>query len=714
MSTDKIFSTLHQQSKQHNHRQLVVVAGDRDWGQACISTYIQDMQVTRIGESGNNAWLHPSQVVTLLGSETSCIVFDAYDSFDVNAFGAISGTLTGGGLLFLLIPDLDNWPSSQPAMTGFLKRLTNMIVNGKQVSLFQQGKEPRLSVPGIKANATQVYAQDLYKTQDQKTTVNTIVKMAKCTTPYPVVVTAARGRGKSAALGIAAAQLMSAGISRIIITAPRFEVSKVFFQHLKENLNNAKQHRGCVSTSASRCQFAPPDKLFQNQNGLNPELPSGSSTLLLVDEAAAIPAFILQRLLHNYPAIVFATTTHGYEGSGQGFFIRFQQTLDHHNANWVTQTLQTPIRWADNDPLENFTNGCLLLDAVPATIQKTKIPTNKKLQLQQLYFAEINRDKLVSDEQQLTEIAGLLKQAHYRTRPSDMVQLLDAPKTSLIACYYQKHVIAIMWYVSEGKLSKELTHQVYCGKRRPDGHLIPQSLAHHAGIEDAAILSYSRIVRIVVHPEFHRMGIGSQLLRKHINTSATDIVGASFGATPELLKFWQTNGFVPARLGLKRNASSGTNSLIMLRPVNEHGSKMVALLNHRFSTQITDYLKLIQPALDHSLAQQLRGSDLPQDENSNMSDSDWKDTDSFIQGHRGLELNIYALKKLVLISQTNGEFFTVLSNQQQSLLNDKLKKMQVNQTICSAFGFTGKQELDNAVKAAITLLACNRNHSKLA
>ncbi len=711
------FNKLEKHCKQHNHRQLVVIAGEVGWGENRLETFIQhtldaDKQITRVSTAAKNHYIHPSLATTKLGSETYCIIFDAHGSFDSNAFAAISGTLRGGGLFFLLSPDLKDWPAIQPSCKRFIQRLIRFIHADKSVCLIQQNKEPGLPVlfkHQLKsAVISSTHCDAITKTPDQQAAVDTIIKMAENRTPYPVVITADRGRGKSAALGIAAAKLMSSGIQRIIITAPGFEVSKVFFQHLVNNCSSAKQHRGGVTTATSHCKFTPPDKLF-----LNPE----RADLVLVDEAAAIPAFILQRLLQHYPAIVFSTTTHGYEGSGQGFFIRFQQALDIHNPDWKKIVLETPIRWADNDPLENFTNSCLLLNTSPANI-----PPPQKLQLKQLNFTRIDLNTLAKDEQQLSEISGLLKHAHYRTRPSDMGQLLDAPESGLISCLYRQHIIAVIWFISEGGLSEDLAHEVYRGKRRPAGHLIPLSLTHHAGVEKAACLKYSRIVRIAVHPDFRRAGIGSRLLRKLKDSASctlqTDIVGTSFGVTPELLKFWQSNDFVPARLGLKRNASSGTHSMIMLQPINSVGRKMTALLNKRFRAQVADTLELLQagidPGISKTLTQPLQDAKSPDSElinskicnglASHITREDQKDVQSFIKGYRGLELNISVLKKLIKTSQNNGIFADRLNNEQQKLLGDKLIKMRSNKILCNNFGFTGKQQLDSAVKNAVAIL----------
>ena len=85
------------------------------------------------------------------------------------------------------------------------------------------------------------------------------------------------------------------------------------------------------------------------------------SHLVLVDAAATISVPLLVDLLLNSPRILFATTVHGYEGTGRGFAIRFRDELDAHRPAWREVRLTEPIRWADGDPIEDFIGRALVL-----------------------------------------------------------------------------------------------------------------------------------------------------------------------------------------------------------------------------------------------------------------------------------------------------------------------------------------------------------------
>ena len=143
----------------------------------------------------------------------------------------------------------------------------------------------------------------------------------------PVVLTSDRGRGKSAAFGIAAAQLIQAGREHILVTGPRMRAAQAVLDHARSLLPR-ERHQAIG--------FRAPDELLRD---------SPHADVLLVDEAAAIPAPLLEGLLKRYSRIAFATTVHGYEGTGRGFAVRFNRSLDRYSNSWKQLTLAAPIRW---------------------------------------------------------------------------------------------------------------------------------------------------------------------------------------------------------------------------------------------------------------------------------------------------------------------------------------------------------------------------------
>lgn len=476
----------------------------------------------------------------LLGQETDVIVFDAHSGFDVNAFAAASGTLRGGGTLFLLTPPLNVWAAFpdpdyrrfipypyQPAdVEGrFLRRFVGLLACRSDFS-------PATADLGLKPDL-------------QADAVITILQ-----TEVPVVLTADRGRGKSAALGMAASLLIAEG-QRVVLTAPARATVEAVFKHAE-----------------NPPVFFAPDDLLQT-------LPDAD--VLMVDEAAAIPVPLLLTMLKQYPRCVFSTTLHGYEGSGRGFALRFQKQLEIHAPGWKSIRLYQPIRWAENDPLEHFINRALLLDVDIAPCPPCGGSSEYRL---------LDRDELVQNEFLLRQLFGLLVTAHYQTRPSDLRQMLDAPDISIHVLEQSGEILAVALLSREGGLDAELVAAIHAGKRRPHGHPVPQTLTFHAGIAGAAQLICERVMRIAVHPRLQGQGLGSQLLEylvKYAERSGADYIGVSYAMTPELLSFWERAGFVLMRVGHRRDTASGSYSAVQIRGLTAAGK---ALAN-QFTVQFT-------------------------------------------------------------------------------------------------------------------------------
>lgn len=479
---------------------------------------------------------------TLLGQDTDIIVFDAHSGFDVNAFAAVSGTLRGGGTLYLLTPPLDEWADfPDPDYRRFIPYpyLPHEVRGrflGRFLGMLKTLTPPPLpEVEGLREETpcspfTSGRGGWGVRVQ-QQVAVETILQA-----DAPVVLTADRGRGKSAALGMAASQLQAAG-KRVLLTAPSRATVESVFKHAE-----------------LPPLFFAPDDLLQT-------LPEGD--VLLVDEAAAIPVPLLLKMLQHYPRCVFSTTLHGYEGSGRGFALRFQKALDTLAPGWQAVRLQPPMRWAENDPLERFINQALLLDAdVGEDVCNTP--------LRPLY-RQLNRDELAQNEPLLRQIFGLLITAHYQTRPSDLRQLLDAPDISIHVLEQQGTLVAVALLSREGGLDAQLTAAIHAGTRRPHGHPVPQTLTFHAQLAGAAELVCERVMRIAVHPLLQNQGLGAHLLEHLLGFAAqqgADYLGVSYAMTPELLRFWERAGFVVARIGFRQDAASGSRSVVQVKALS--------------------------------------------------------------------------------------------------------------------------------------------------
>ena len=76
---------------------------------------------------------------------------------------------------------------------------------------------------------------------------------------------------------------------------------------------------------------------------------------------------------------------------------------------------------------------------------------------------------------------GLLLLAHYQTTPSDLRSLLDAPDLALLTLWENEALSGVVLLVREGGLAPDLAEQIWLGRRRPRGQLLPQTLLTHAG-----------------------------------------------------------------------------------------------------------------------------------------------------------------------------------------------------------------------------------------
>lgn len=538
--------------------------------------------------------LSPRKARTRLGAEHQLVVFDAnVIGFDPEALGALAGTLAAGGLLVLITPpgwgeapDPDyarftDYPLHWTDLSAnYLARLVRKLQGADQVVHWAAGQMPRLpSLP--KAEAQGVTADDKdCLSADQACAVRELVGLRR---RRPLVITADRGRGKSAALGIACARLLVHKTHRVVLTAPRLSAIESVFERVAalcpDGYRVSAGH--FMLAQGSELIFLPPDVLTEQ---VNAQQQGGDGSYLMVDEAAAIPAALLGQWLSAFPRIAFATTVHGYEGSGRGFALRFRTTLERLTPQWKGLTLETPIRWGAGDPLEALVNQLLLLKA-PLPIAQPQSST--------IATAEVDRRWLGQQEAVLEKLFGLLVQSHYRTSPNDLRQLLDGPGTALRIIAQSNEPQAVLVTRDEGGFDAVLADQVARGERRPQGHLLAQSLATHAGSRDALTARWRRVARIATHPERRRQGLGKTLLDDDIADAKRQgiaLYGATFGAEASLLRFWLAQDFMPVRLGISRETATGEYAVMVAKALNAQGESVLAELNERFRAALPSLL----------------------------------------------------------------------------------------------------------------------------
>lgn len=687
------------------YRGMVVISGERDWCYKLVEQAVQvDENSLWIGVNNNKGidTIGARACLQHLGREHTDIIFDTWQGLDPDALAAISGTLKSGCILFILTPALDEWESfddpeykrivvepyqSKDAGRRFIRHMIDVITKQEDILIWQQSEEYRLRDSIQTAKVDHRYVDSPYKTYDQRKAVEAIVKVIEGHRKRPLLMIADRGRGKSSALGIAAVIFMKKGSVKIGVTAPgRGQVDEIY-KRIKEICPAAEQHGMKISVGNAELDFYAPDEILNSLPKLN---------LLLVDEAAAIPIAMLEIMLENYSRIVYATTVHGYEGTGKGFELKFKQVVKNHCDKWYEANLKEPIRWSAGDILESIINRMLLLDAEN---------NNNDMQFEdeEVQVQSISADSLVRSKVELNDWFGLLVSAHYKTRPYDLRQMLDGPNIKIWNVYVRGKLIATAVVAMEGvELDKGTLSDIYQGRRRLHGHLMPQTLAAHSGHKDALNYKYVRIVRVAVLDEYRRRGIGRRLIYEIESWAidhGKDYLAVSFGASSKLIKFWNDSGFDLLRFGFKKDASNGQHNLMMLRALHENADKYLTEILHKF---VRDLPYLLAEPLKCLDARYVIAVNNRENENC-ITDADVAVVESFYSSNRMYESSIrelsLSLSEVVFKRRDNEE-----ANDALTLLIEKVWQKHQDQYFTKKYSFKGKAQLQLELKKAARLL----------
>ncbi|MDP0139719.1 GNAT family N-acetyltransferase [Glaesserella parasuis] len=554
-----------------------------------------------------------SNAKTLLGQEFPYAFYDMRAEggvcLNLDALAIVAGTIQEGGTLYLVCPEWDNleqqvdfdalrWNAQQPIATPNFFRYFKTLVN--EILPPFTGEVP------CEAGGR----GEIVFTQDQQNIFDNLPL-----DPADVhLILASRGRGKSTLSGKLAEKLSQQ--YTVSITARSHSALPNFWKGIESD----------------KVQFFAPDRLIQmiEQQNISPK------QWLFIDEAASLPLPMLQQFCAYFDKVVLTTTTQNYEGTGRGFCLKFLPTLSRSTKQW---TLSQPLRWGENDPLEAFVNQLLLLEY--------QIPPSPPFSKGGSYL-----DKLIN-------FYHLLAQAHYKTTPTDLRRLFDAPDQRYFYLEEQEKLIAGCWAVNEGGLDDELTQAIWRGERRPQGNLVAQYLCFQGNLPDACRLKSVRISRIAVQLEYQKQGYGKRLVSQIISQMPplVDFVSVSFGLTPELLYFWQSCDFSLVQITPTPEASSGYHSAMMIYPLSEQGKIFAQQAKQQFERDF--------PLLPFADTLQNTISILPAKEQYLFNFIDKKNVQGFVFHQRTLSACYASLKRLY-INQPSITFLQAVFEKQSA------------------------------------------------
>lgn len=540
--------------------------------------------------AANVRWCYYNETHRILGQTFGMVVLQDFEAMQPNILARTIETVEGGGLVIILLNTLNSLKqlytmsmdvharyrteSHQDVVSRFNERFLLSLMDCKASCIIDDkfnilpicshilDLKPELKQDFSATDPELLKLREsiankqpleslvaLCRTVDQ---ANAVIKfteaLSKKTVRSTISLTAARGRGKSAALGLSIASAIAHGFSNIYVTSPTPENLHTLFEfvikgleavHLTEHhdyniirsldqdhnkaiirINVFKDHNQTI-------QYI--DPIEASQNKLSIQL----ANLFVIDEAAAIPLPIVKSFLGCH-LVFLSSTVNGYEGTGRSLSLKLLNQLRQNTATSNSNdqlmssrlldelVLEEPIRYRANDPVEKWLNNLLCLDATICELpwhSGCPVPDDC-----QLYY--INRDTLFSyhktSEEFLHHLMALYVASHYKNTPNDLQMISDAPAHHLFCLLPPSRkktqqlpeVLCFVQICLEGEISREsIMNSLVRGKRPAAGDLIPWTVSRQFNDDNFASLSGARVVRIATNPNYQKMGYGSRALQ---------------------------------------------------------------------------------------------------------------------------------------------------------------------------------------------------------
>ncbi|XP_061717144.1 RNA cytidine acetyltransferase [Cydia pomonella] len=381
----------------------------------------------------------------------------------------------------------------------------------------------------------------LCRTYDQATALIAIIDtLASKTSRPPHCLTAARGRGKSACLGLAVAAAVALGYVNIYVTSPHPENLITLFEFVLKGLDaclyqehidynilrstNPDFKKAIVRINIARNSRQTVQYITPDDHSL-----LSAADLVLVDEAAAIPITHVSAAATKAPLALLSSTVSGYEGTGRALSLKLFAMLQTKHDAPAPIKLEEPIRYRSGDPVEAWLNSLLCLES-PAPAVGVGAPSPTACDL-----FRVNRDALFcyhkAAEAFLHRLVAIYVASHYKNSPNDLQLLADAPAHNLFVLLAptppnatsMPEVLCVVQMCLEGNISDKSVRDNLGRGRKAAGDLIPWNICEQYGDRDFPKLSGARIVRIATHPSYQRMGYGKRALQQLASYYTGDI-----------------------------------------------------------------------------------------------------------------------------------------------------------------------------------------------
>lgn len=567
-------------------RALLFLSMNEESAMQWISPYVNTQEWTIIRAQDH---LHSAQFKQFLGQELKQVVFDATQGFYLDHFAQIAGALKSGSLLILLLPrTFKSWKDQSslrwnhadlskicPNFNHHLQQTIkatcqqfdrDRVLHLKDLTLQSQQMLSRWIMNFLNADKSRLSSHTKSQIErknraikaDFELLMQRIQQKWRTSARSLILISGKRGCGKSTFSGFLS-QAQSAWL-----TAPS---KKAAHQILKINPN---------------LPFFAPDALCEQLKALDK---ISFPKVLLIDEVAMIPLAMLHQLLRAPCHFVMTSTTEGYEGTGQGLL---QKLLKQYP---IEQFLFDRVyRFDEADPIAFFNDQLTLSKSIKPSL----IALNHNAKTANFKTAAISQAQMAQNGMEI--YWQLLKSAHYKTHFADLRRLFDGDDLF----FYQAQnadsnaVFGFLTAIKEGSLAADLVQNIMQGKRRPKGNLLVQSLAAHAFCQEAAQWRSKRLHRIAVIECKRRLGCGAQLVQRCFSESLQDdFLSVSFSYAPEVMQFWQAQGFKWVHFGSSQETATGAYSIMMILPISAKAKALVDSLQTQLARNAVYWRRIL-------------------------------------------------------------------------------------------------------------------------